>query len=166
MPALSYCHCTQLYHHNKLNNNYNNIVNMSAAEEVEIGEEVELGEEVIYNEPPPSQQIPTGGADEEELDEQLQLNDDNDEESPKKKCTLSRFNIIIITGAVLLALILMFAIGFSPIGNPSAANRNKPNSATKATVDTYAPTYMPTYAPTVAETEPPVLELDLSWMGI
>ena len=142
-----------------------------SAEEVEIGEEVELGEEVIYNEEPPSsQQIPTGGADEEELDEQLQLNDDEEEEeeqSPKKKCTLSRFNIIFITGAVVLALILMFAIGFSPIGNPSsAANRNKPNSATKATVDTYAPTYMPTYAPTVAETEPPVLELDLSWMGI
>ena len=139
-----------------------------SAEEVEIGEEVELGEEVTYNEPTsPPQQIPTGGAD-EELDEQLQLNDDDeDEQTPRKKCTLSRFNIIIITGAVVLALILMFAIGFSPIGNPSAANRNKPNSATKATPvdDTYAPTYMPTYAPTVAETEPPVLELDLSWMG-
>ena len=136
-----------------------------SAEEVEIGEEVELGEEVIYNEEPPSsQQIPTGGADEEELDDQLQLNDE-DEQFPKKKCTLSRFNIIIITGAVLLALILMFAIGFSPIGNPSAANRNKPNSATKATVDdTYAPTYMPTYKPTYEPTEPPVLELDLSWM--
>ena len=138
---------------------------MSAAEEVEIGEEVELGEEVIYNEPTsPPQQIPTGGAD-EELDEQLQLNDDEEEEqTPKKKCTLSRFNIIIITGAVVLALILMFAIGFSPIGNP-ANNRNKVDSATKATpVDTYAPTYMPTYKPTYEPTEPPVLELDLSWM--
>lgn len=137
-----------------------------SAEEVEIGEEVVFGEEVIYNEPPPpQQQIPTGGADDEQLDEQLQLNDNDDEQSQKKKCTLSRFNIIFITGAVLLALILMFAIGFSPIGNPSAANRNKPNSATKVTVDTYAPTYMPTYAPTDAETEPPVLELDLSLMG-
>ena len=133
-----------------------------SAEEVEIGEEVELGEEVTYNEPTsPPQQIPTGGADEEELDDQLNNSDEEEEQTPKKKCTLSRFNIIIITGAVLLALILMFAIGFSPIGNPSAANnRNKVDSATKATPvdDTYAPTYMPTYEPTVAETEPPVLK--------
>ena len=102
------------------------------------------GEEVIYHDvpsprPPPPPQIPSGAP--EVIDE-----------PPKKKCGfLSKF--IIVT--LVVCLIVLLAVGFSPVGRFSAGNKGEPDSATGGVTFTYEPTYFPTYVPTYAPTYVP-----------